>query len=410
MRKWYVFLLICWFGGFPVKFWAQSDSIIGKMTFDSYWERVERQNLEYLADSLNISIADAGILAASVCPDPSLEFEGSDATYKVGVSYSLELGKRKARVRLATSQADADRLSVGQHFQDLRSQAAELFLDAILQRELLQVQKDSYQYMLRLYQSDSIRYSLGEITENDMRQSRLESVMLLNRMYDQEAAYRSSLVTLNYFMGCTADTLYAPTGTWNRLERDFVLADLLAAGQNNRIDLQAASKNIEMNTHAYRLVKAERRPDIGLSLSYEKDWGSFLPQARYMTVGVSVPLTFSAINKGALHQARFKVDQAVLSRKDLEMQIQAEINRCWYSFVSEKKKVSQYRNGVLQEAQKVLEGMVYKYKRGESSILDVLIAQRSYNEIQQDYLETMKSYVSSLVLLEHACGIWDISF
>ena len=58
----------------------------------------------------------------------------------------------------------------------------------------------------------------------------------------------------------------------------------------------------------------------------------------------------------------------------------------------------------------VLDGMVYKYKRGETSILDVLVAQRTYNEVQQEYLETMKGYAASLVALESACGIWDICF
>ena len=38
--------------------------------------------------------------------------------------------------------------------------------------------------------------------------------------------------------------------------------------------------------------------------------------------------------------------------------------------------------------------MVYKYKRGEINILDVLVAQRTYNEVQQEYLETMKGYAS----------------
>ena len=65
---------------------------------------------------------------------------------------------------------------------------------------------------------------------------------------------------------------------------------------------------------------------------------------------------------------------------------------------------------MLEDSQKVLDGMVYKYKRGETSILDVLVAQRTYNEVQQEYLETMKGYAASLVALESACGIWDICF
>ena len=93
-----------------------------------------------------------------------------------------------------------------------------------------------------------------------------------------------------------------------------------------------------------------------------------------------------------------------------EEQIQAEITQAWFNYEAEKKKIAQYKAGVLEDSQKVLDGMVYKYKRGETSILDVLVAQRTYNEVQQEYLETMKGYAASLVALESACGIWDICF
>ncbi|WP_102409367.1 TolC family protein [Parabacteroides bouchesdurhonensis] len=392
---------------------AQTGGLSGdgqKMTFDLYLNRVGKQNLEYLANRLNVSVAEAEIIAAKVLPDPSLDFEGSKDTYTLGLSYSLELGKRYARVKLARSQAELEKLVLEQNFQDLRAQAAELFLDAILQRELLNVKENSYQYMVRLSQSDSLRYVSGEITKNDARQSWLEAVGLLNEVYDQEAVYYSSLVELNKYMGANADILNIPLGNWDSLERDFTLALLLELGQTNRVELLAASKNIGVNSRAYKLTRAERRPDIGMSLSYERDWNGFLPQARYAIVGVSVPLSFSAINKGAVKSAKYRIDQAAIMQKNVELQIQAEVTQAWFVFEAEKKKVTQYKSGVLEESQKVLDGMVYKYKRGEATILDVLIAQRSYNEVQQNYLETMKGYMSALVTLERSCGIWDIHF
>lgn len=380
------------------------------MTFDTYLNRVGKQNLEYLASRMNVSIAEAEIIAAKVLPDPSLDFEGSKDSYTLGLSYSLELGKRRARVGLATSQAKFEKLTFEQGFQELRAGAAELFLDAILQRELLKAKQESYFYMLQLNRSDSLRYQSGEITENEYRQSRLEAVSLLNEVYDQEAAYRSSLVDLNQYMGMTADTLNIPHGNWDKLQRDFTLPELLESGQNGRLDLMAASKNVEVSTKAYKLARTERRPDIGLSLSYERDWNGFLPQMRYAKVGVSVPLPFSAINKGAVKCAQYRMAQASIMEQETCLHVRSEITQAWYAFEAEKQKVAQYQSGVLEEARKVLDGTVYKYKRGETGILDVLMAQRSYNQVHQDYLETMKGYVSSLVALEKSCGIWDIHF
>lgn len=380
-----------------------------ELTFQEYLARVGRSNLSYLAERMNIDIAEAEVVAQKVLPDPELEFEAANETFTLGLGYSLELGnKRGARVKLARSMAKYEKLSLEAYFQELRAESADLFLEAILQRELLGVKLDSYEYMRQLSLSDSLRYRSGEITENDLRQSRLEASALLNDVYEQEAAYKSALAILNQHMGLTTDTLHTLVGSWDSLDRDFVLADLLKAGFENRIDLRASEKGIEVSTNEYRLTRAERRPDIGLSLSYERDWNGFLPPSRSVTGGVSIPLSFSNTNRGAIRAAKFRIEQSGIRKKDMALQVQTEISQAWYNFEAEKKKVRQYQTGMLEESQKVLDGMVYRYHRGESSILDVLIAQRTYNDVRQQYLETMKGYAAALVALEKACGIWDM--
>ena len=260
------------------------------ISFEEYLNRVGKNNLSYLAEKLNVSIADAEVVARKIFPDPELEFEAGNETFSLGVSYSLELGnKRGARIKLARTQAELERLVLQQGFQDLRAEAADLFLDAILQRNLLEVQKSSYEYMYQLSQSDSLRYVSGEITENDVRQSKLEALTLLNAVYSQEAVYHSALIQLNKHMGMAADTLHVPLGNWEKLSRDFALSDLVEAGLNNRIDLLVAQKSTELTTGEYKLTKAERKPNIGVSVSYERDWKGFLPPARSTTAGVSIP-------------------------------------------------------------------------------------------------------------------------
>lgn len=69
-----------------------------------------------------------------------------------------------------------------------------------------------------------------------------------------------------------------------------------------------------------------------------------------------------------------------------------------------KKQAKQFNSVLLEDAQKLLDGVVYKYKRGETDILEVLIAQRTYNEIMEQYIETLKGFRSSLIELERACG------
>lgn len=381
------------------------------ISFSEFLNRVGRNNLGYLAEKYNVSIAEVEIIAQKVLPDPDLVFEAADETFTLGLAYNLELGnKRGARVRLAKSKAELENLALEYYYQELRAEAANLFLDAIQQKELLSVKKSSYEYMLQLSRSDSVRFKLGEITETDARQSKLEAATLLNDVFEQEAVYKSALVVLNQFMGRSSDTLNIPSGKWDLLNRDYMLPELTATGLSNRIGLLAARKNVEVSVNQQKLVKAERKTDLGLSLNYERDWHGFMPPSRSYTAGISIPLKISNLNKGAVKVAQLGIEQSEVQRQNTELRLHSEISQAFFHFEAAKKKVRQYQTGLLEESYKILDGMVYKYKRGETSIMEVLIAQRTYNEVQEQYLETMKGYASSLVDLQKTCGIWDIEF
>lgn len=382
-----------------------------KLSFSEYLNMVSKKNIKYLAEKYNVSIAEAEVIAQKVFPDPNLEFEAANESFTLGLGYTLELGnKRGARIQLAKSQAKLEKLALENYYQELRSEAADIFLEAIGQRELLKLKKNSYEYMLRLRESDNIRFKLGEITETDVRQSKLEATILLNDVFDQEAVYKSALVNLNQYMGLSADTLNAPLGSWNLLDREYILSELISIGLTNRIDLFAANKSIEVATNQYKLVKAERKMDLELSVNYERDWSGFFPSSKAVKAGIAIPLKFSNLNKGVVKAHQYGIEQTKLQQQSTELQIKAEITQAFFYFDAAKKKVAQYKSGLLEDSQNVLDGMIYKYKRGETNIMEVLIAQRTYNETQEQYIETMKGYISSLITLQKVCGIWDIEF
>ena len=72
---------------------------------------------------------------------------------------------------------------------------------------------------------------------------------------------------------------------------------------------------------------------------------------------------------------------------------------------AEKKKVNHFNTGILDDAEKILNGVFYKYQRGETDILDVLMAQRTFNEIREQYLESQRGLASALIQLEKAYGL-----
>ena len=90
---------------------------------------------------------------------------------------------------------------------------------------------------------------------------------------------------------------------------------------------------------------------------------------------------------------------------ELEEMIAIGMNQRINLIAAEKKKVNHFNTGILDDAEKILNGVFYKYQRGETDILDVLMAQRTFNEIREQYLESQRGLASALIQLEKAYGL-----
>ena len=379
------------------------------LSLDNFLSNVAKDNLGFIAEKYNLNIAEAEAIAARVMPDPELQLEAKNEEYKVGLGYQLELGnKRSSRIRLAKSKTELEKLSLEYFYQELRAEATTEFFNAIKEQKLLAIKENSYEYMKEIYNYDSIRYSLGEVNQLDLRLSKLETSSLLNELYEQEATSKSSLTTINQYMGKSPRENVKISENLEMVKEEYVLANLVDLGLNYRIDLDMSKQAVEVATNQLKLTKAERKLDVGLTLAYEQEWKEYWPKYKSIQGGVTIPLMFSNRNKGAINASKYEIEKSKIEKQSSELQVETEITQAFFTFEAAKKKVKQYQMGLLDDAQKTLEGTTYKYQKGESDITDVLVAQRTYNEFQEQYIESMNNYFCSLVMLQKSCGIWDM--
>lgn len=395
-----------------------------KLSLGEYLNLVGKQNLTYAAQRYNVNIAEAGIESAKVFPDPQLAigaFDNQQATLHLGqginggISTNIELfGKRKARINLAQSQVQLSKSLLQDYFRNLQADAATAYFNALQQYNLFIVQQNSYTTMKQLADADSVRFKLGSITEIDARQSKLEAGNLLNTLYQNKADWKTALTELSLNTGkAQQDTLLTPTGNFDNLERQFVLGVLINNAQINRADIVAAVNAKAVSDKNLELVKANRKIDLGVSAGVQYNGESTndiapTPTYRSINAGVSIPLKLSNKYKGDIKAAQYSIKQSELQYEQVLLQIQTEVTASFFNYKAAQKQVAQFKNGLLSEAQKVLTGKIYSYKRGETSLLEVLNAQRTYNDVQQNYNQSLFNYAAALVSLERAAGIWDI--
>lgn len=395
------------------------------LSYSRYMAKVISDNLGYAAEQLNVPAAQAEVTAAKVFNDPNLSvsyYNNENNTLQMGEGVEVELsktftfGKRGANIALAKSEQALAEALLADYFRQLRADATVTYLEALRQHRLYQVKQRAYENMRRLAESDSIRYRLGEIREVDATQSQVEAGMLCNELAQaQSELYRVfsdlSVLTATF----STDTLFVPEGELQLPARHFVLADLLDEALRERADLVVALRNKEVASKALKVTRRERNTDVDLSIAVSRNARVYneeapAPPFTGITAGIAIPLKFSNINKGSVRAARFREQQAELQYQEARLTVQTEVMQAYWTYELCCKQVEQYDNGLLHQAAEVMEGKNYSYQRGEVSLLEVLDAQRTYDDVQAQYIETLFNYSVALVELERAVGLWDISF
>lgn len=394
-----------------------------KLSYRGYMNKVIHDNLGYAAEQLNVPVAQAEVTAAKVFNDPNLSvsyYNNENNTLQMGEGVEVELsktftfGKREANIALAKSEQALSEALLADYFRQLRADATVTYLEALRQHRLYQVKQRAYEHMRQLAESDSIRFRLGEIREMDATQSQVEAGVLRNELAQAQSELYRAFSDLSLMTGTfSTDTLFVPEGELQLPARHFVLADLLNEALQERADLVAALRNKEVASKALKVTRRERNTDVDLSIAVSRNARVYneeapAPPFTGVTAGIAIPLKFSNFNKGSVRAARFREQQAELQYQEARLQVQTEVMQAYWTYELSSKQVAQYDNGLLRQASEVLEGKSFSYRRGEVSLLEVLDAQRTYDEVQAQYIETLFNYSVALVELERSAGLWDI--
>jgi cobalt-zinc-cadmium efflux system outer membrane protein len=373
-----------------------------------------------------VNIAEANAQAAKVIPDPELSFgyeNSQDWSVQMGQSYSAELGytlelggKRRARMAVARSEQQMSEALLEDFFRNLRADATLCYLDALKQKQLVGISLSSYQSMKDLARADSLRFALGDISEVDAMQSRLEATTMMTDYYQTETDYKNMLSDLTVFEGgmATIDDI-AGTLRATPLRDAYNLQNMITIAQDNRADLRASIRNRELSVANLRLAKANRVIDLGLSIGFAHNTVALneeapSPKNNTISAGITIPLKFSNINKGELRAAQYTEQQATAQYDAVLLQIRKEVEQCYNSYLSACRQAELYQNSTLADASTILEKKKYSYSRGETSLLEVLDAQRTANEVFQNYYEILYKANASLVELCRSVGIWNVEF
>lgn len=389
-------------------------------THQQYIQTVAQKNTAYLAERYNVDIATAQLQAARVFNDPELSVEyGNNQDWSkqmgqsvdFGLSYDLDIaGVRRSQIKLARTEKELAEASVNAYLCNLRAEASVCWAEAWRLRESCKILESSVKDMEQIADNDSIRLAVGEIARTDAMQSRLEAQTMRTELLAQQAEYQNALLNLSQLAGGEFIEGIKDTELPS-ISSPISLQNAQQVAETNRADLRAAELGKTLSQDNLRLVKASRAMDLGLSLGYSYNTevrNEIAPAPKYngLSVGVTIPLKFSSLNKGDLKVAQSQIEQQNQIYETAKLQVRTEVAQAFNSYRAANAVLKRYNGEMLEKARQVLDNRKMGYTKGENNILDLLTAQQTYNEIMQAYIQARSTTFVSQVRLQQAIGLF----
>ena len=265
--------------------------------------------------------------------------------------------------------------------------------------------------MVTIAASDSIKAALGEIGKIDALESSIEARAMKGELIQAEAEYTNALTTLSYLAGGMS-VLDIPEDIATPI-KEYPIDYLVTLAQDKRADIRAAYLSKSLSQKNLALVKAERAPDLGVNMGYSHNTEvrneiAPAPMFRGVTVGVSIPLKFSSANKGERVAAEKAVLQAEAAYEAALKQIETEVRIAYSSYRAAVKTYENDSDETLAQARTIMESSKEAYSKGDSSLLDYLLAVQVFNDIAESCISAKADVLSKWAELLAAVGVESI--
>jgi cobalt-zinc-cadmium efflux system outer membrane protein len=193
------------------------------------------------------------------------------------------------------------------------------------------------------------------------------------------------------------------------------VAQLVATALERRPDVVSKQKALKAAESRIELANVNLIPDVTVSGSYSHlaaGTGGFVqPADNTLAASLSVNLPFSRWkNRGELEGARATRTQAEIQLKATQLQAETEVRSAYAQYGASVKRLQVYRDGLLKDADRVLEARLYAYQRGGATLLEVIDAERTSADIYLSYAQALADHARALVTLEQTADIWDVAF
>ena len=201
------------------------------------------------------------------------------------------------------------------------------------------------------------------------------------------------------------DRLVDAIGEMRRDETPLLREALRERAFAQRPDLSAQRRDSARSQAELRLQLAQGKIDYTVGAGASRQWVNGLDAGNAMSFSFSMPLPLYNKNQGEIARARQELMQVEARIRALETTIENEVDIAYLKYQNARTSLGRIEESLLAKAKDVRQVTEYAYRRGEATFLELLDAQRAYNETVQAHNEAQAEFARSLYNIDSTTGV-----
>lgn len=310
--------------------------------------------------------------------------------------HKRELRRESARgaTTIAASQLDDQERTL---LFDLRT----AFVQALEQKALLAVTRESLNYYDRVLAVSRNRLIVGDIAKVDFARLDLQRVQFETDVQTALVNLRTAKIQLLALLNDhTPIEELDVSGLFDFTEPLTPLEEFRQMALDNRPDLRSAVQAVAKARTDYRLAIANGSADPTIGWDVARD----PPLPVFFGVSITIPLRIFDRNQGEKERTRLDIGRNERLVDATKAQVFSDVDSAYVAIESNLALLHPYKSRYLDEAVQVRDTISFSYQHGEASLLDFLQAQQDYRSIQLGYLNLVGAYLTAVAQMSLAVG------
>ncbi|MCD7878634.1 MAG: TolC family protein [Candidatus Gastranaerophilales bacterium] len=394
-----------------------AESIIetNKITIQQAVSIAAANNLDIQSSRLNIKIRENNIKSANRLQNPGINTfynfgqSGKGNPQQIGVSQTIEIGKRGARKKLAQSEYELSNIDIAYLEADLRMDVREAYTNLLAKKSVLTTMKNQEDLLNRILIVAKDMNKKGTVSEIDVLQAKL----LLNQIktdvnfaeYDVKTALYDFNKVINSpggFYDTVEDSFtenYMPLLIPKPYEKMPEFDSIADKAIKNRFDIKIAIQNIDIAEKSLVTVIRQKIPDFELQGGYGyqnpgQSGDGIFKHGAYVAVNlINIPIFYSFLPE--INNAKINLEQANLNYASVENKALNDLRKAYEKFLTAKTNLNYYNNELLHDSEELITVSRKSYEEGKIDLTTLLSMEESYRMILIAYTYALADYYNA---------------